>query len=537
MIMKKVLLSFAFIFFILGVLKAQQINYAEYFFDADPGIGKAKNMGLSVSADTVNFTTNISSIGLTSGFHTLYIRFRSSDSVWSMPEARLLYISDTNKIVYPIQTVNEPLIKGEFFFDSDTGIGNATPIFFSTYSDTINIMKNISTVGLLSGFHYLYFRVQDSLGIWSMPENRLLFVSDTTLNHTNYTVKTSPNLTAIQYQFDTISNPIFTLIISPLDTLNVLTSIRTVGLSQGAHKLLVSIVDSLGFVSFMEPLSFTICNSLPNSPTTNANTSVFVYNGGSTSFSATAPSGTSIFWRGPNGFTSNNSTINLTNINASKLGDYAAYAVSGNTKCDTSFALVFNVSLAPVPINVKVFLEGLYIGNNALTPALFNADGRTSTSLSDIINIDLRDTIYPFAKLYNKAGIVNTNGSLTVNFPNQISGRPYYIVVRHRNSIETWSNVPILINLLINSFDFTNASNKAFGDNLKNINGVYAIYSGDINQDGAIDFNDYPSLDISSSNGDLGYLNTDLNGDASVDFNDYPIIDLNSSLGIISVTP
>jgi hypothetical protein len=63
------------------------------------------------------------------------------------------------------------------------------------------------------------------------------------------------------------------------------------------------------------------------------------------------------------------------------------------------------------------------------------------------------------------------------------------------------------------------------------------IYAGDINQDGSVDFNDYPDLDIGSSNGDLGYLPCDLNGDASIDFNDYPLIDLNSSNGIIALTP
>ena len=68
-------------------------------------------------------------------------------------------------------------------------------------------------------------------------------------------------------------------------------------------------------------------------------------------------------------------------------------------------------------------------------------------------------------------------------------------------------------------------------------NGLHLIYSGDINQDGAVDFNDYPNLDISSSNGVLGYDSNDLNGDASVDFNDYPILDINSSNGVLSVTP
>jgi hypothetical protein len=79
---------------------------------------------------------------------------------------------------------------------------------------------------------------------------------------------------------------------------------------------------------------------------------------------------------------------------------------------------------------------------------------------------------------------------------------------------------------------------QAFGNNLSDIgNAKFAIFSGDINQDGSVDFNDYPDLDISSSNGDLGYLPYDLNGDASVDFNDYPIIDINSSNGIIKLTP
>jgi hypothetical protein len=67
--------------------------------------------------------------------------------------------------------------------------------------------------------------------------------------------------------------------------------------------------------------------------------------------------------------------------------------------------------------------------------------------------------------------------------------------------------------------------------------GVFMLFSGDINQDGSIDFSDYPDLDISSYNGDLGYYVTDLNGDASVDFSDYPTLDFNSSIGKIVAYP
>jgi hypothetical protein len=67
--------------------------------------------------------------------------------------------------------------------------------------------------------------------------------------------------------------------------------------------------------------------------------------------------------------------------------------------------------------------------------------------------------------------------------------------------------------------------------------GRFMMYTGDINQDGAVDFNDYPLIDISSNNGDLGYFATDLNGDASVDFNDYPTLDINSANGVLTIKP
>jgi hypothetical protein len=88
------------------------------------------------------------------------------------------------------------------------------------------------------------------------------------------------------------------------------------------------------------------------------------------------------------------------------------------------------------------------------------------------------------------------------------------------------------------SGDFSNAANKAYGSNMANDgNGVFLIFTGDINQDGSVDFSDYPALDISSNIGDLGYFDTDLNGDASVDFSDYPTLDINSSLGVLTLKP
>ena len=185
---------------------------------------------------------------------------------------------------------------------------------------------------------------------------------------------------------------------------------------------------------------------------------------------------------------------------------------------------------------LTAFLQGMYVGSGTMTSAPFNADGVTATSIADTITVELHNSLSQ-ALAYSATSTLGINGLANVTFAGEVSGGSYYIAIKHRNSIATWSANPVLFSAST-SYNFSTSDVQAAGSNLANLGGgIYGIFSGDINQDGSVDFNDYPALDISSSNGDLGYLPYDLNGDASVDFNDYPIIDINSSNGIISVTP
>lgn len=80
-------------------------------------------------------------------------------------------------------------------------------------------------------------------------------------------------------------------------------------------------------------------------------------------------------------------------------------------------------------------------------------------------------------------------------------------------------------------------TNNAYGDNQKQVEpGVFAIYSGDINQDGIIDIFDQVILDNDIFNFSGGYISSDLNGDAVVDIFDQVILDNNISqfIGVIS---
>jgi len=81
-------------------------------------------------------------------------------------------------------------------------------------------------------------------------------------------------------------------------------------------------------------------------------------------------------------------------------------------------------------------------------------------------------------------------------------------------------------------------TNNAYGDNQKQVEpGVFAIYSGDINQDGIIDIFDQVQLDNDVFNFSGGYVPTDLNGDASVDLFDQVILDNNVSLFVGVASP
>ena len=120
----------------------------------------------------------------------------------------------------------------------------------------------------------------------------------------------------------------------------------------------------------------------------------------------------------------------------------------------------------------------------------------------------------------------------SAKFNNAVTGS-YYLVVKHRNSVETWSASTIAFakgSTII--YDFTDAQNKAYGDNQVQVSASpvrWAIFGGDVNQDGYVDPLDMSLIDQDSFNYVAGTgLATDLNGDHYVDPLDMSIADQNS---------
>ncbi|MEK8181173.1 dockerin type I domain-containing protein [Flavobacterium buctense] len=191
----------------------------------------------------------------------------------------------------------------------------------------------------------------------------------------------------------------------------------------------------------------------------------------------------------------------------------------------TRTPIVVNVGDCP-QVNLKLFIEGYYAGGNAMTPVKANQGVGVSTTLVDDVTVELRDANSPHDLVATVSAQLQTNGDVSATLP-ALAGS-YYIAVKHRNALETWSATAQTVGASPLTYDFTTAANKAYGDNMKNIGGVFCFYSGDINQDGFIEGGDFPILINASDDFLEGFQTTDLNGDGFVDGADFPFLINNS---------
>lgn len=246
----------------------------------------------------------------------------------------------------------------------------------------------------------------------------------------------------------------------------------------------------------------------------------------------TAAGGVSYIWQ-PGNISSN--SINVSPLTTS------AYTVTGtnvNGCTKTAARTITVLGSCNLTLSLTCFIQGFYSVTNTMNAALLNQGVAGASSLiTDSVVVELHSSNAPYAQSYSYKGLLQTNGNLTCTFPNTCIGNSYYIVLKHRSSIETWSANPVTMSSNTN-YNFTTASSKAYGNNLVEVGAnQFALYSGDINQDGAIDVFDYILLDGDVINGNSGYLNTDLNGDGTVDAFDYILLGPTITLGIGILQP
>ncbi|MBM3404771.1 MAG: PKD domain-containing protein [Bacteroidetes bacterium] len=214
--------------------------------------------------------------------------------------------------------------------------------------------------------------------------------------------------------------------------------------------------------------------------------------------------------------------------------DYRAQ-ITGGSCTFTDFA---TVQVLQKELNITLMIEGLYDpGNGMMLPVMDEFGYHYGSDIADHISIGIAQSTAPYTILHIANDVeLDTDGSCSLIVPAPLL-TSYYLIIEHRNSIETWSALPVSFAPGHISYDYTPDAAMAYGDNLLQIGSDYVIYSGDANQDGIIDTNDLGEVDNDAQNFAMGYLATDVNGDGVVDTNDMGIVDNNSQAFIMVMAP
>jgi len=176
-------------------------------------------------------------------------------------------------------------------------------------------------------------------------------------------------------------------------------------------------------------------------------------------------------------------------------------------------------------LSLVSFIEGLNIG----------------ISYGDTIKVFLRNGSSPYNIEDSSKLKLDFEGKGTFKFTNASPSTSYYLVLKHRNSIETWSSGGQNFPSGYLYYDFTSDSSKTYGNNVKGINHFtgrkFAMYSGDVNQDGIIDATDVSAIENDAATGLSGYVNTDITGDDFVDASDLSLVETNAYNSVSLMRP
>ena len=317
-------------------LSAQTLVSGEYFFDSDPGMGNGQAFSFTPD-DSVNVSLNVPISGLGEGLHNLFIRVKNDLGIWSHFEGRIFYIVESPYLTPTPVPEQAALVAGEWFVDSDPGMGNGTS-FTLTQGDSVSMALSLDLTGVAPGFHNLFIRVVDANGRWSLYEGRSFYVVEPQTND----FEIQPLLTAGEWFIDTdpgIGNGT-AFSFNPADSVNMVIAPNIGNLDPGVHYLFIRVKDEGNRWSLYEGREFQVCDNILADPVITG--PVEFCTGSDIILSgSTVANAESYLWTGPNNFTQTGQELSISNASPAMAGVYTLYAIRpGGTGCDTGSATV-----------------------------------------------------------------------------------------------------------------------------------------------------------------------------------------------------
>lgn len=157
-----------------------KVTQGEYFWDADPGQGNGTPLlALDGNFDKVLedlFQNGISVASLSQGAHNFSVRIKGQNGSWSNAFKQTIYLEGVLNLI----TRNFRITQGEYYWDTDPGQGNGTPLFATdgTFDKVLEeLFRNgIDASGLSQGAHNFSVRVKGQNGSWSNAFKQTIYL-------------------------------------------------------------------------------------------------------------------------------------------------------------------------------------------------------------------------------------------------------------------------------------------------------------------------------------------------------------------------
>ena len=242
--MKRLLLIFSCWIFFLP-MSGQYISYAEYFFDQDPGFGKAIPFSFASGTNAeIQYTLPVN--GIDNGLHHLYTRVRDAGGRWSQTDRFPFFILSLSG------QSNSDIQEVEYFFNQDPGFGKALPIVFDI-DNPVTITAALPLYGMPEGINALYIRTKDKFNAWSQTSHFTFLVQ-------RLPTGIFPEIQEVEYFFNEDpgpgnGNPVAFEISNDI---TVAAGLSLDNLSEGVHTLFLRAKDSSGAWGVVSHFNFLV---------------------------------------------------------------------------------------------------------------------------------------------------------------------------------------------------------------------------------------------------------------------------------------
>lgn len=230
--------------FVVAFISAQDIVQAEYFYDLDPGVGRATMLSVDGSSEEIDF--DLSTDGLANGAHLLGMRFKDDEDRWGLAHFELIIVDRG------VLAEEEREISGLKSYIDNYAQGEVASVFTPTSDPEIFEIEIDLPDTLATGAHSLLLQGVNEIGQVGHLKNELFIINNLISNQ-------SSKVSGGEYYIDTIRQPgqgtSFELDSSGSD-LEISLEIPVEDLGAGVHQLSLRFRNEIGAWNFVKSQLF-----------------------------------------------------------------------------------------------------------------------------------------------------------------------------------------------------------------------------------------------------------------------------------------